>query len=178
MLLPRLSTSLSMRAMLSCTWGILSALILATPILLSFAHHKSASVFYLSFSFFCHQNPDRSFFLAGYPLPVCHRCLGIYFGLCIGSLIGFRFLPQASRFCRLYIAAAAIPILLDVAMSSLGFWSGTGSVRFLTGLWFGCLISIFLLCGANELLVDIFRSYFIRGNTFLKKGNSWIRKEC
>jgi len=178
MLLPRLSISLSVRAMLSCTWGILSALILAAPILLSLAHHKSASVFYLSFSFLCHQNPDRSFFLAGYPLPVCHRCLGIYFGLCIGSLIGFRFLPQASRFRLLYIAASAIPILLDVAISSLGLWSGMGLVRFITGLWFGCLISIFLLYGAYELLADFFRDYFIQGNSFLKKGNSWIRKEC
>jgi uncharacterized membrane protein len=164
--------------MLSCTWGILSALILAAPILLSLAYQKSASVFYLAFSFLCHQNPDRSFFLAGYPLPVCHRCLGIYFGLWIGSMIGFRLLPHACSFRRLYVAAAVAPILLDVALSLLGIWSGTEPVRFLTGLWFGFLISIFLLYGARELLADLSRRHFIHGNSFFKKGSSWIRKEC
>jgi len=37
------------------------------------------------FSPICHQNPSRSFFLFGYPLGVCARCFGIYFGFLGGT---------------------------------------------------------------------------------------------
>jgi uncharacterized membrane protein len=172
------SATLSSRALLALTWGILSALILASPILLSHAYHRTASIFYLAFSFICHQNPARSFHVSGYPLPVCHRCLGIYIGLFLGSLAAHRFALRTLRWRRFWVLAAGIPMLFDVVLSSSGIWIGSGPGRFLTGLWFGYLISTLLLHGVAEFLADAPWRRLTLGNPHLKKGYSWIRKEC
>jgi hypothetical protein len=46
-----------------------------------------ALVMYAAGSVICHQRPDRSFHLLGGQLPVCARCLGIYAGAALLSLI-------------------------------------------------------------------------------------------
>ncbi|HSR69799.1 MAG TPA: DUF2085 domain-containing protein [Acidobacteriota bacterium] len=48
---------------------------------------SAASWIYLFFQRICHQMPERSFHLAGEPLAVCHRCLGIYAGFLAGALL-------------------------------------------------------------------------------------------
>ncbi|MEO8260775.1 MAG: DUF2085 domain-containing protein [Acidobacteriota bacterium] len=42
---------------------------------------------YAAGSLICHQRPERSFHLAGVPLPVCARCLGIYLGAALVSVL-------------------------------------------------------------------------------------------
>lgn len=58
----------------------------ATPWLFS---HSPALGFALQrgFSLVCHQQPERSFILFGGTVAVCARCLGIYFGAALGSLL-------------------------------------------------------------------------------------------
>jgi hypothetical protein len=46
-----------------------------------------ALVVYAAGSVICHQRPERSFHLLGGQLPVCARCLGIYAGAALISLI-------------------------------------------------------------------------------------------
>lgn len=41
---------------------------------------------YAASSRICHQRPERSFHVAGLPLPVCARCTGIYLSAAIGAL--------------------------------------------------------------------------------------------
>ena len=55
-------------------------LLVATPVLPGWA---GAAVYGVG-SFICHQLPDRSFHLAGFQLPVCARCMGIYAGVSCG----------------------------------------------------------------------------------------------
>ena len=43
-------------------------------------------IIYVAFSPICHQIPARCFIFYGYPLAVCTRCLGIYFGFFVGTL--------------------------------------------------------------------------------------------
>ena len=52
---------------------------------------------YFFFDAICHQLPERTFFLAGHPLPVCHRCLGVYVGFWFGLAI-LPLLPSLARF--------------------------------------------------------------------------------
>ena len=63
----------------------LAASPLAAP-LLAPEHPLSALLVRNFFSALCHQNPARSFWLGGSPAAVCVRCLGIYFGVAIGSM--------------------------------------------------------------------------------------------
>ncbi len=145
----------SARAMLAAVWGMLCVLIFAAPILRSHSCQTAASVLYLSFSCFCHQIPERSFTILGQPLAVCHRCCGIYLGLLLGVFVKYPMIRRSPQACRLWIAAAGIPILLDVILSYLGFWTNTCLSRFFTGLLFGNLISFLLVQGMAEFLSEI-----------------------
>lgn len=48
------------------------------------------------FSKSCHQKYDRSFFIKGYQLPICSRCLGLLLGYVIGFFNKFLFNPVLS----------------------------------------------------------------------------------
>lgn len=45
-----------------------------------------AGVLYAVGALICHQIPERSFYLHGFQLPVCARCLGLYAGAAMGCL--------------------------------------------------------------------------------------------
>jgi uncharacterized membrane protein len=144
----------SARATLALTFGIICCLTLAAPVLLAHSCRTAASVLYLSFSCICHQIPERSFIISGHPLAVCHRCFGIYIGLFLGSFIENRFIQEFPRARRVWVLAAAIPLLLDVFLSCIGLRTNTCLTRFLTGLLFGNLISPLLVRGVAEFLSE------------------------
>jgi uncharacterized membrane protein len=172
------SSSVSARILVAGTWGVFCAMILAAPILLSCSLDRAASVLYFTFSIFCHQIPDRSFSFLGYSLPVCHRCSGIYLGLLLGSLIENRFAHRSPQARRKWVLAACAPMLFDAILSYSALWHGSGNLRFLTGLWFGCLISTLLVRGVGEFLSDARRRRLAAAYSSFKKGYSWIQKEC
>lgn len=60
-------------------------------------------------NFQCHRLPERSV-IAGYYMPVCARCTGIYVGLAAGSLLGIPLL-RASGSARLVSSLAAIGLI-------------------------------------------------------------------
>ena len=142
------------RVLLMSIWGFFCALILAAPLLMTHAFPVAASKFYFPFSFFCHQNPDRSFMLGAYPLAVCHRCFGIYLGFFLGTLLKFRWVHGSVMLRRGSVLVAVLPMLLDFSLDFAGLWTGAPGIRFATGLIFGCLISPLLVQGLTELIAD------------------------
>ncbi|PSQ98576.1 MAG: hypothetical protein BRD48_06710 [Bacteroidetes bacterium QS_9_68_14] len=89
----------------------------------------------------CHQLPARSFALAGVPLAVGHRCLGIYVGLLAGT-VAWPLLPTwlrgrvGPRAGALVLAAGA-PAAGDWALSVAGLWANTALTRTVTGALLG-----------------------------------------
>jgi uncharacterized membrane protein len=156
------------RALLASAWGLLGILIFAAPLLLSLSFSRPASVLYFSFSFFCHQIPDRSFILFGHPLAVCHRCLGLYIGLFLGSLGPSHYFHRSPRARRRWILTAAILLMLDALLPFAGLWTSTGLSRFSTGLFLGYLISLLLARGAVEFLNEVPRRSLSIGDSHLK----------
>lgn len=136
--------------------GLLCLLILSPPFLVTHSYSASAALIYLLFSPICHQLPERSFHFCGYPLAVCHRCAGIYFGLFLGMLLPIRksmqFRFPLSR--RLFVLCICMPMLLDVSLSSLGIWASTPLIRFATGLIFGSLGVFLLALAFSEFTVE------------------------
>ena len=120
------------------------ALVIATPLLPGLA---GAFVYGLG-SFICHQLPERSFHLAGFQLPVCARCLGIYVGVSAGAayvwMRGRResVLPMQARGVRRLAVAAAMPTLLTVALEMLGLWNSSNNIRALAGVPLGVLVGL------------------------------------
>ncbi len=113
----------------------------ATP-LLAAGHPLAALLIRNFFSRLCHQDPARSFLIAGAPAAVCVRCLGMYCGAAAAALA-----PVAGS--RRVLALALLLNLLDVATAML---HGHGSLplpRFCFGLLLGWGIGA-LLVPANR----------------------------
>src|SRR5207253_5461403 len=61
-------------------------LIVAAPLAEAHGHPTFAFTIYKTFSFVCHQIPERSFHLAGHCFAVCSRCTGLYSGFAFAAL--------------------------------------------------------------------------------------------
>jgi uncharacterized membrane protein len=82
---------------------------------------------YAAFSWICHQRPERSWHLAGYPFAVCVRCLGLYLGALAGALAG-------RPFARRWALAAAALLAGEWFTGVAGLAGSLEGVRFATGL--------------------------------------------
>jgi uncharacterized membrane protein len=138
------------RICLASLWAFVCAMAVAAPLLAAHSFVLPAAI-YLFFSRICHQIPARCFWIAGYPLAVCHRCFGIYFGLFAGSLITIRSLHH-SRERRAWLIAAIVPLCIDALLPYSGFWENSPASRFVTGFFFGVVSAQILLQGAGEFL--------------------------
>jgi uncharacterized membrane protein len=71
----------------------------------------------------CHQRPERSFQPGGRRFPVCARCAGLYLAGAFGALAGWIGRPRVPRRGRLFLAAAALPTVITLAVE----WAGLGA---------------------------------------------------
>ena len=97
---------------------------------LAAAGWPSAGVLKWLFHAVCHQLPERSFHWLGWPLAVCHRCLGLYLGFALGLAL-WPALPKALRRLAvrpLCLASCAALLVVDWALPN------TAASRFGTGL--------------------------------------------
>jgi uncharacterized membrane protein len=135
------------------TLAWLAAIFLA-PLLRS-RSSGAAPFFYALFSPICHQIPERSFFLRGFPLAVCGRCLGIY----AGFLAGLVLYPFVRGFSRIALPAArlfvlmSVPVGLDFLIGFLKVWQSPIEVRFATGFLWGVLLPYYFVTGISELVL-------------------------
>ena len=91
------------------------------------------------FALVCHQDAERSFWIAGAPIAICVRCLGIYLGVSAGSLVRIT-RTWALRLCALAAAAN----VLDVVAESAGLYGNLPLPRFLLGLAAGMALGALL----------------------------------
>lgn len=94
----------------------------------------------------CHQRADRSFFVAGYQLPVCARCLGAGLGQLAALPLAFVVPP------RFAAAALALPLAVDGTTQRLGLRESTNKLRFATGLLAGYGLATAALAALAGLL--------------------------
>ncbi len=117
------------------------------PWLMANGHLFSAVSLYRGLSAVCHQIPERSFHLLGFPLAVCSRCTGIYVGFVIGlALYPFgRNLSDQTTPSRIWLVIGALPMLIDVGGDFVGMFANTFFSRTATGLLVGVVAAFFLL---------------------------------
>ena len=130
------------------------ALLAAAPLLPAWA----GAIVYGFGSFICHQIPERSFHLAGFQLPVCARCLGIYVGVLVGSAhawtraaTGQPAPARAPWVSRRVAVLAACPTLVTVALETAGAWYPSNVTRAIAGLPLGVLAGL-VVAGALATL--------------------------
>ncbi len=149
-------------------WGVATCValcfvgvVLLAPWLRAGGHVFLSGVIYRGFSVACHQMPERSFHLLGFPLAVCARCFGLY----VGALAGVAVYPLLARNvarseqpARVWLFVAALPTTVDFALGFFGLWSNTHLSRFLTASLFGAVAAFYIVPG----LVDLSRMAFRR----------------
>jgi len=111
------------------------------PLAILLAPHAGewGALAYLLGSLICHQNPERSFHMAGVQLPVCARCTGVYLGAglaAIGGLVGapefrgvIRTKQLTSTRARTFLIVAALPTVITAATNALGWWDASNTLR-------------------------------------------------
>ncbi len=98
---------------------------------------EAAGVIYLVYSFLCHQQPNRCFFIFGQQMAICQRCVGIYSGFLAGGLL-FGLLRARLKPLpwRAYVVLN-LPLVGDTLIQLLGLRESTWHVRMVTGGGFG-----------------------------------------
>jgi uncharacterized membrane protein len=132
-------------------------LLLAAPVLPAWA----GAIVYGFGSLICHQIPERSFHLAGFQLPVCARCFGIYVGASAGAAHAWRRAATSRQaFTRVPWASwriailAACPTLLTVALEAAGAWYPSNLTRALAGAPLGILAGLVVVGALATLHYD------------------------
>jgi uncharacterized membrane protein len=85
----------------------------------------------------CHQRPDRSFHLAGLPLPVCARCTGLYASGAIAALLAWIATATEPRRGRTALLVAALPTAMTVALEWTGVAHFSNAARALASIPLG-----------------------------------------
>ncbi len=130
------------------------SLLVAAPMLPGWA----GAIVYGVGSLICHQIPERSFYLSGFQLPVCARCLGIYGGAAAGAAFvwirlrsGENLFPMAAATRRWLAVVAAAPTLVTVALEAAGVWYPSNVARALAGLALGGILAFVVVSALATL---------------------------
>ena len=129
------------------------SLILTAPLAAANNHPSVAFVLYRGFGTFCHQLPERSFFIAGHQFAVCARCTGLYAGFALMLLVYPLIRPLRSAVLppTKWLFLAAVPLCVDFSLTFLGIWENTHTSRLLTGLLLGAVTVFYIVPGIVEL---------------------------
>ena len=112
---------------------------------------------YAALSPVCHQISERSFYIFGFQLAVCTRCLGIY----TGCLLGIILYPKIQGFSsiespkiRLFILLT-IPIAIDTLGNFFSTWITTHWLRFFIGFIWGVILPLYFISGLSDAWIRI-----------------------
>lgn len=113
-----------------------------------------AALTYSVGSFVCHQLPERSFHLAGFQIPVCARCLGIYAGFAVAAwtFVAASLSPTSvahrnmtTRVARWVFVVSALPTAITLVLEWSGIWRGSNIVRAIAGSALGIGIAFVVM---------------------------------
>jgi uncharacterized membrane protein len=153
------------------TWAIVTAiglslvgLIICAPLLQS-SHPVFAASIYKTFSYVCHQIPERSFHVAGHQFAVCSRCTGLYSGFAVATLVYplARSLKRTDTPRRIWLFLAPLPLVIDFSLTYFGVWQNNHTTRFATGALLGSVAVFYVLPGLIELSLTVRRRLPVSG---------------
>ena len=129
------------------------SLIVVAPVAAANANAELAQGIYGAFAVFCHQLPERSYFIDGHPLAICSRCTGIYAGFVLTLLLYplIRSLRNTGNPPASWLLFATIPLAIDVGVNFFGFWYNTHTSRLLTGALLGGAVVFYVMPGIIDL---------------------------
>jgi len=129
---------------LTATAIVWAVLIVAAPVALHSAAAPAASVLYVASSRICHQRPERSFSIAGFRMPVCARCSGLYLSAVAGTLLAWRKRADRAgspprRWSAPALIAAALPTMITFGLEIAGVMVFSNVARAIAALPLGAV---------------------------------------
>jgi uncharacterized membrane protein len=140
--------------------GAFVALIFVAPLLEARGHGAAGWALRRLFAPLCHQEPERSFYVAGHPLAVCARCAGIYVGF-LACMILYplaRSLARTDAPRRAWLFVASLPCVVDFLVNFVTPWHNTHASRAVTGAILGAAAVFYTLPGLVEIAQGFGRS--------------------
>ena len=143
--------------------GLYTAIAMLSPVLRANGHGHLGGIVFSLYRGWCHQFPQRTIFLEGFPMAICARCFALGAGVVLGALLAGRVsdLTRAPRKLKLPFAGMivlALPMFLDGFTQLLGFRESTNTLRVATGGLFGVAVAFWVV----PTLYDAFDE--LRGN--------------
>ena len=130
--------------------GLYTALAVISPWLRASGHGRAGRLLFDLYRGWCHQFPNRTIFVLGFPMAICARCFALGAGLVLGAILAGRIsgLTSAPRKLRLHFFAMcvlAFPMFLDGFTQLLGFRESTNTLRLATGGLFGFAVAFWIV---------------------------------
>lgn len=116
----------------------------SAPVLASYGRVEAVPL-YLGLETFCHQLPDRSWFVGNLQAGLCVRCFGIYGGVLLAAVGGF-------QFSKRLLFAGVLMIGLTWAVEVVGVTEPAAWARFASGAVFGAAAGAVLETGPRPWL--------------------------
>ncbi len=111
------------------------------PILAHYKQYDLSATLTSLYIYSCHQQPDRTFWILGYPAALCCRCLGFYIGVCISGI--FELFDKLKINFKTFIFLFSISIIDIFINYGLKERHNTGNLtRFIIGLIMGLLFIV------------------------------------
>jgi len=112
----------------------------------------------------CHQKSERSFFIKSNQMPVCARCVGIFFGvfsgLGISTFIRMEIDKNIHKKVLLAFVVGYAPLATDVIGQSAELWHSTNALRVLTGTLSGSAFGFILGVAVDVVCTALSSSVF------------------
>ena len=111
-----------------------------------------SSAVFDAYRFVCGQVPSHSFYVAGYQMCLCSRCLAIYSSLLVAGLMlaMFRHRRHIEPISWKLWALGMLPMALDGGTQLFGWHESNVYLRLLTGAIFGVMTAWFILPQIEE----------------------------
>ena len=91
----------------------------------------------------CHQSPERCLSVAGHPMALCVRCLGLFLGFGLGALLALMH-PLRRRLALHILLLAAALTACDGAAEQFGLYNNLIPLRLVTGILLGSAVSLMI----------------------------------
>lgn len=137
--------------------GLIGIVAILTPLMAAQGWTGLSDGIYAAYSYICPQRPDHTFVLAGHPMAFEQRDLSMHLGFALAGLMYLRFDFIRRPLSHVWLAAGLAPMLIDVAISSLGWLPATAVSR----TWTGALASFVIVWWSyprfDAMLADVRR---------------------
>lgn len=121
--------------------GLIVLIAMITPLLAAGSWSGVSEGIYHAYSFICPQRPDHTFFLNGHPMAFEQRDLSMHIGFAVAGLLYLRVHFLRKPVSTVWLVIGVAPMLIDVAISTVGLLPATAISR----TWTGALASFFIV---------------------------------